>query len=253
LFNLTGYVITISRQFGSLGRPVARKMAEMLGIEYYDRDIVERVERQINLPVSEIDDGEELDTGEYEKMKYPLGTNAEEVQERIFEAQKKVIAELAEKGSCIFVGRCSDYILRNHNNHFSIFIYAPYEVRRDNCIKILHMNPADVDQMIADVDEACRSYSMHYAKTYSENVLHKDILIDSSTFGGVDETAKVLVDMVRYTATRFWERSITTHPKPLLVSRKMEPPVRHKHFSKRSKSNLYIQLPYNKDWQHPLW
>lgn len=194
---IENYVITISRQFGSLGRPVAKKMAELLGIEYYDRDIVEKVAKQINLPLSEIDDGEELDNTDYEKMKYPLGTNTEEAQDQIFEAQKKAITELAEKESCIFVGRCSDYILRNHNNHFSIFIYAPYEVRRENCIKILHMNPEDVDKMITEVDEARQSYSMHYAKTYSEDVNHKDILIDSSTFGGVNETAKILVDIIR--------------------------------------------------------
>lgn len=194
---LENYVITISRQFGSLGRPVAKKMAEILGIEYYDRDVVEKLAKKMNMPVSEFESEEELNSGNLGIMKYPLGTSSEEGQEKIFETQSKIIKDLSEKGSCIFVGRCSDYILRNHSNHFSIFIYAPYEVRRENCIKILHMKPEDVDQMIADVDEARQSYSMHYAKTYSENVILKDILIDSSSFGGVDETAKILVGMVR--------------------------------------------------------
>lgn len=194
---LENYVITISRQFGSLGRPVAKKMAEMLGIEYYDRDIVEKLAREMNMPVSHFGPEEELDSINFEKMKYPLGISSKEMQEQIFEAQSKIIEDLAQKGSCIFVGRCSDYILRNHNNHFSIFIYAPYEVRKENCINVLGMKLEDVDQMIADVDEARHSYSMHYAKTYSDNVSLKDILIDSSSFGGVDGTAEVLVDMVR--------------------------------------------------------
>ena len=194
---LESYVITISRQFGSLGRPVAKKLAEILGIEYYDRDIVEKLAAQVNMPVPEFEDVEEPYSMDYEKMRYPLGTSSEQAQEQVFEAQSKIISDLAERGSCIFVGRCSDYILRNHANHFSVFIYAPYEVRRENCIRVLHMEPEKADQMIAAVDEARQSYSMHYAKTYSENVNYKDILIDSSSFGGVDETAKVLADMVR--------------------------------------------------------
>lgn len=194
---LENYVITISRQFGSLGRPVARKLAEMLGIDYYDRDIVEQLAQEMNMPVSEFGDGVELYNTDFEKMKYPLGISSLDMQEQLFEAQSKIIKDLAAKGSCIFVGRCADYILRNHNNHFSVFIYAPYDVRRENCINILHMKPEDVDQMIADVDEARHSYSMQYAKTYSENVSLKDILIDSSSFGGVEATAEILADMVR--------------------------------------------------------
>ncbi|WP_406542638.1 cytidylate kinase family protein [Clostridium ljungdahlii] len=64
---LENYVITISRQFGSLGRPIAKKMAELLGVEYYDRDIVEEAAKKMNLPVSTIDSGEEIDKNEYKK------------------------------------------------------------------------------------------------------------------------------------------------------------------------------------------
>lgn len=194
---LENYVITLSRQFGSLGRPIAKKMAKLLGINYYDRDIVDEVAGKMNLPVSVVDDGEELDNPEFVRMKYPLGKRSPEEQDEIFETQKKIILALAERESCIFVGRCSDYILRDHVNHFSIFIYAPYEVRKENCVKILHMTPEDAETMIKEVDEARSSYSFHYAKTYSESMEHKDILIDSSLYGGIDETAEVLVAMIR--------------------------------------------------------
>ena len=70
-------------------------------------------------------------------------------------------------------------------------------MRKENCIKYLHMEPEEVDQMIQSVDEARRSYNMHYAKTYSEDIANKDILIDSSLYDGVDNTAEVLVEMVR--------------------------------------------------------
>ncbi len=194
---LENYVVTISRQFGSLGRPIAKKIAKLLSIDYYDRTVVDELAKKMNLPVSEIDDGEELENAELKHMKYPLGRSSEEEQEKIFEAQEKIICDLADQGSCVIVGRCSDYILRNHTNHFSIFIYAPYEVRRENCIKTLHISPEEVDKMIEEVDEARKSYSMHYAKEYSEDVKNKDILIDSSLFGDIDETAEIIVEMIR--------------------------------------------------------
>lgn len=194
---LENYVVTISRQFGSLGRPIAKKMAQILGIEYYDRDIVEKVVKNtgIEIKADEVMDG--LEGGPYEKMKYPLGILPEEEQERIFNVQSDVILQLAQKESCIIVGRCSDYVLRNAGNHFSIYIYAPYKARLENCIKQLKLEPEEAKKMIASVDEARRSYSMHYAKEYSEDITNKDILIDSSLYGSVDETADVLAKMVK--------------------------------------------------------
>ncbi|MBU9728007.1 ATP-binding protein [Diplocloster modestus] len=194
---LENYCITISRQFGSLGRPIAKKMAELLNINFYDRDIVDALAKKMNLPVSSVDEGAELYESDFGEMAYPLGIHSEEEQDRIFEVQKQLIEELADKESCIFIGRCSDYILRNHTNHFSIYIYAPYEARRENCVKILKMTSEEAEKMIRDVDEARESYTLHYAKTYSENILYKDILIDSSLYGSVDETAEILVAMIR--------------------------------------------------------
>lgn len=194
---LENYVITISRQFGSLGRPIARKMAELLGIEYYDRDIVEQAVRNSGMEIKPDEVMDSIEGGSYEKMKYPLGTLPEEEQDRIFKAQSDVILELARKESCIIVGRCSDYVLRNARNHFSIYIYAPYEVRLQNCIAELHIEPEAAKELITSVDEARRSYAMHYAKEYSEDFTNKDILIDSSLYGSVDEAAHVLTKMIK--------------------------------------------------------
>jgi acetyl/propionyl-CoA carboxylase alpha subunit/cytidylate kinase len=192
---LENYVVTISRQFGSLGRPIARKMAELLGVKYYDRDILEQVARSMNLPVPEIE-SDEVDA-EYTKLRFPLGTGTDEERERILEAQEKIILELAEKNSGIFVGRHADYILRNHANLFSIYIYAPKEVRRENCIKHLHMKPEDADRVLNDEEGTRQSYNMIYAEAYSQNLENKNISIDSSLFGTVDETAEMLVSMIR--------------------------------------------------------
>ncbi|MCL1818673.1 MAG: cytidylate kinase-like family protein, partial [Spirochaetaceae bacterium] len=125
------------------------------------------------------------------------GTGTEEEKERIFAAQQKIILQFAEKNSGIFLGRCADYILRNHANLFSIYIFAPREARRDFCIKQLGIPAADADRIMDDADEARLSYSMNYASVYSQNLENKNISIDSSLFGSIDETAEVLVSMIR--------------------------------------------------------
>jgi biotin carboxylase/cytidylate kinase len=192
---LENYIVTISRQFGCPGKPVAKKMAELLGVEYYDRDILEEVAAEMNLPVPRLE-SEEMEA-EYVKLLFPLGTGTEEEKEKIFAAQQKIILQLAEKNSGIFVGRCADYILRNHANLFSIYIYAPREARREYCVRNLRIPPQDADRIMDEADEARLSYSMNYAKVYSQNVENKNISIDSSFFGSIDETAEVLVSMIR--------------------------------------------------------
>ena len=81
------YVITISRQFGALGRTIAQKMAAELGIEFYDRDIVEHTAKRMGLPVSEISKEEERAGGFFAERRYPLGMGPVSMQEELFQVQ----------------------------------------------------------------------------------------------------------------------------------------------------------------------
>ena len=195
------YVITITRQFGSMGRPIAKKMAEMLGIEYYDRDIVDNAAEKLNLPVSVIDEREEKASSRvanpFSRMVFPLGTqNTTEQQDKIFEAQQNIIKFLAEKETCIIVGRCADFTLEEMENAMHIYIYAPYEVRVEHCVKDLNIEVEEARKMIVAVDEARDSYHMQYAGYHPDDKNHKSILVDSS-FLGVEGTADFLVDAVK--------------------------------------------------------
>src|SRR5699024_1256151 len=115
--------ITINRQFGSLGRPIAVKLAEMLGIEYYDRDIVEETAKQLGIPLAQASEQEEAIHSTYAHMPSPLGPGSAETQQQIFDTQTQIIQRLAASGSAIFVGRCADSILQNHNCP-RVLIYA---------------------------------------------------------------------------------------------------------------------------------
>ncbi|MDY4970360.1 MAG: cytidylate kinase-like family protein [Lachnospiraceae bacterium] len=184
------YVITISREFGSLGRPIARRLSELLGIEYYDRDIVDETAKRMNLPVPVISDAEERKSGFFE-MIFPLGTETAERQKKLFDVQCDIISRLAARESCIIVGRCADYILADHPNAIHVYIYAPYEDRLANCTGPLGMKKDEAKKMIARVDKARNSYHKHFAKYSQEDPQHKDLIINSSLLG-VEGTAQAL-------------------------------------------------------------
>ena len=190
------YTITIAREFGSLGRAVAQRLAGKLGIEYYDRDIVDQVAQQLNLPLSQISSAEERSHHGFFSHMFPLGTDEEYIQDMIFDVQKDIILELAKKSSCIIVGRCSDFLLKNEKNVMNVFIYAPYEARLENCVKQLGMTQEEARRMIASVDKARNAYHRKYAGYLPADTSHKHLLLDSSLLG-VDETAEVLAEVVR--------------------------------------------------------
>lgn len=190
------YTVTITRQFGSLGRPIAKKLAELLDIEYYDRDIVEETSKNLGLPVSEISDQEESAGNSFFNMIYPLGMQKSDQQDKIFQEQAKIIRNLADQESCIIVGRCSDYILRNNKNCLNVFIYAPYEARLRNCVDYLRMDSLIAQKMIAKVDKARDKYHKTYAGYLPGDCKCKELMIDSSAFG-VEGTAEVLAYAIR--------------------------------------------------------
>lgn len=195
------YVVTIARQFGSLGRPIAMKMSEKLGIEFFDRDIVEEAAKKLNLPVSKINDIEEsakkhIKTNNFSRMMYPLGTQTDELQNKLFKTQENIIKFLAERQSCIIVGRCSDFILADEPNLLRIYIYAPYEARIKNCIEDLKLDEEEAIKMIKRVDEARDNYHMHYTNFLPNDQRFKEIMIDSSMFG-TEGTADYLVEAVK--------------------------------------------------------
>lgn len=191
------YYVTISRQFGSLGRSIANELSEVLGIEYYDRDIVEETSRKMSLPVSSISKDEEKSIkSNLFNMLFPLGTDSIEKQDKIFKAQQQIILDMADKHSAIFVGRCADHILRDHENCLNVFIYAPKQARLHNCVNSLGMNQEEAKRMIRDVDKARDLYWKRYAGYLPADYNHRHLMIDSSIFG-VKGTVGILADVVK--------------------------------------------------------
>ena len=191
------FVVTIARDFGSLGRPIAKRLAELLNVEFYDRDIVEETARKMGMPVSVVSDVEEtVQKSSFFRMAFPLGTAPEEKCDQIFATQSTIIESLVMRESCIIVGRCADFILKDYPNALHVYIYAPYECRLKNCTGPLRMEEDEAKHMIASVDKARRAYHLHYAKYAPDDPEHMDLIINSARFQ-VEGTAEILASIVR--------------------------------------------------------
>ena len=190
------FVVTLARQFGSLGRPIARTVGESLGIDYYDRDIVELAAQEMGLPVSTVSKAEESARPAFFSMSEPLGTGTIALQDAVFAAQRRVILNLAERGPCIIVGRCADHILEERPEVMKIFVYAPYPQRLRNCVEHLHMTIPDAKKTIAAVDKARESYHRHYCGYSVADKDHKHLMLDSSLLG-IDGTCDALCYLIR--------------------------------------------------------
>ncbi len=190
------YVITISRQFGSMGRSIAHRLSEMLEIEFLDRDIVEVTARRMGLPVSVISEEEEKDKLKFFRRMYPLGIGVPSLKDEIFDVQTNIIRDFAARESCIIVGRCADSVLKDFANRLSVYVYAPYEARLKNCTEILQMDYKTAKRMIKEVDAARDNYHRTYCAGWSSPFDYKDIMLDSSRFG-IEGTAKIITDIVR--------------------------------------------------------
>lgn len=181
---MSNFVITLSRQFGSLGRPIAQQLSEILGIEYYDRDIIGEVAKATKAPISTIKKEEETASSSYfSSMQFPLGNNTTATQDVIFEAEKKIIENLVEKQNCIIVGRLAEFILKDYQNVLNIFIYAPYKARVQNCINALFMNEQEAERMIKSVDQARDTYHKKYTGYVASDYKHYHLMIDASRLG----------------------------------------------------------------------
>ena len=188
------YVITISRQFASMGRSIAKKLAEELGIEFYDRDVVEQTARRMGLPVSTISDTEESANNIYYKRIYPLGMAIKSMQDEVFMVQQNIIRDLADRESCIIVGRCADEVLKDHPRLLNVHVFAPKADRLRNCVEKLGMDEATAKKTLPRVDKSRAGYHKVYGG--GDEYVNCHLMLNSSQFG-IEGSAHLLALIAR--------------------------------------------------------
>lgn len=189
------FVITVGCEYGSGGPQIAKMIADRLGIEYYNRDLVDKVVAQIGVDKGLV---EEADTkiGVRYAFDTSYGVRYANLSNRVIDAQFQAINDFANKSSCVIVGRSSDYILRNRDDVLNVFIYAPQEdeiaaVMKEKGIK----NMRKAKEEWESVDKAQHARHEYITGKKRGDRHTRDMLINSSILGW-DETADMIIDMI---------------------------------------------------------
>lgn len=161
-------VITISREFGSGGRTIGRLVAEKLGWDFYDKELVRKIARESGLAESFV-----LESGEYacstNSFLFNWAMNAETgrtgslpMSDQLYILQHNIIRELAEKAPCVIVGRCSDYVLRDRKDCLHAYIHADPAFRADRVVSVYGETDENPAKRIKEKDDKRRAYYKHY-------------------------------------------------------------------------------------------
>lgn len=187
-------VITIGCEYGSGGPEIGRQIAEELGIEYYDRDLVDKVVEQIGVDRELVEKADEGSNVKYE-FETKLGPRFANLTNRVIYTQFEVIKKMAENESCVIIGRCSDYILKDRDDCLNIFIYAPDDVRIKTIMEKEKVSKKVALELMKKNDEMLHERYMAITGSNRGDRKNRDILINSNVLGW-DMTVKYLLQLI---------------------------------------------------------
>ena len=182
-------VITITRQFGSGGREIGKKLAEAYGIPFYDNEIISRAAKDTGFAEAAFERAEDKAMNVFSSQ--DVGFSGLSLDDRIFLAQSKVIRNVAKEGSCVIVGRCADYILKNQENVVNLFIRATLDFRIKRAIEVEGIPKEKSAEMVMKKDKSRANYYKYHSGERWDNVLNYDFAIRSDLCG-IDGTVACL-------------------------------------------------------------
>lgn len=197
-------VITIGRQYGSGGREIGMKIAELLGISYYDDELISLAAKNSGINSETLSDVDEKATN---SLLYTLamggslfGGNAAlayemPINDKLYLAQSEVIKELAQKEPCVIIGRCADYVLKEYPSAINIFIYADLEKRAVRVAKNRNIPEAKAKDIIIKTDKQRANYYNYYTSQKWGRIENYDLCIDSGRLS-LDKAAEAVVAYV---------------------------------------------------------
>ncbi len=152
---MTKKIITISREFGSGGRFIGEEVAKKLGIAYYDKNIITQIAEKSGFAPEYIQEKAELSPkkGLFAYAFSGRDITGKSVEDMLYEAQRKVILEIAEKEPCVIIGRNADFILKDRGDVLNVFIHGNQPEKTDRIMRLYHVSEQEVVKMMADTDK----------------------------------------------------------------------------------------------------
>lgn len=190
-------IITIGRQHGSSGREIARLLAEKLDIKCYDKEIVDEAANHSDFSRDLIEafDEKRLSAFILHAGGYGLNENFR-LNMQVVSAQFETMRNIAEKGDCIFVGRCADYILRDFKDLVSVFILGDMDERLKCLERRQGLDIVEARKKIKEVDKDRSSFYRYYSDQTWGDAQNYDLCINSSKLG-VEGTVQVILDYIK--------------------------------------------------------
>ncbi len=190
-------IITIGRQFGSGGHEIAKALADSLAIPFYDKEIIVESAKKTGLDENLFKNAEErtvssflysVALGAYTPAGSLTGLPFMNINETIFQAQSNVIREFAGQGSCVFVGRCADHVLKELPNCLRIFVYADLADRIKRVMSLYSLSESEAEDLITKTDKKRANFYNYYTGKKWNNFQNYDLCLNSgklSTAGAV--------------------------------------------------------------------
>lgn len=181
-------IITVSREFGSGGRSIGRQVAKALGYAFYDRELVNEVAKRSGFAPEFIEE-----YGEYANARssllFSIATANQHspemlsMHDRLYIEQTNIIEELAEKGRCVIVGRCADYILRDRSDCLHLFIHSDMASRAKHVVEHYGSSEKAIEKRLADKDQKRKVYYKNYTGRSWGQAQNYDLCLNSGALG----------------------------------------------------------------------
>lgn len=196
-------IITIGRQYGSGGREIGKKLADYYQIPFYDKELLKIAAKESGICEEMFESHDEKPTTSFLYSlvmdPYALGYNATSfdmpLNQKVFLAAFEAIKKVANEGSCIIVGRCADYALKDYENKLNVFIHAPMSFKKHRINEEYQIPLEKVKDQAVKIDKQRASYYNYYTSKKWGDLKSYDLSVDSSIFG-IDGTVELIKNAV---------------------------------------------------------
>ena len=188
-------IITISREFGSGGRFIGEEVAKKLGIAYYDKNMISQIAEKSGLSPEYIQESAEL-SPKKGLLAYALAgrdITGRSVEDMVYEAQRNVILDLAEKESCVIIGRNADYILQDRDDVLNVFVHGDMPEKIQRITRLYNVDEQEAVKMMADTDKRRRTNYNFYTDQSWGKASNYTLCLNSSQIG-YDRCEKIIVE-----------------------------------------------------------
>ena len=191
-------IITISREFGSGGRFIGEEVAKKLGIAYYDKNIIGQIAEKSGLSPEYIQENAELSPkkGLFAYAFSGRDITGKSVEDMVYEAQRNIILELAEKEPCVIIGRNADYILKDRDDVLNVFIHGDMLEKIKRITGLYNVKEKEAVKMMADTDKRRRTNYNFYTDQNWGKASNYTLCLNSSQLG-YDRCEMIIMECVK--------------------------------------------------------